>query len=102
MAPIEKINANELNVAGNLSVRDVVEALELRIRDHELDSTVAGLILEQEGRIPDQGDTVVWRDLRFTVTEMIRRRISRVHVKYEGAREDGVPADTPAQVGSTE
>jgi putative hemolysin len=102
VAPIEKINTNELNVAGNLSVRDVVEALELRIRDHELDSTVAGLILEQEGRIPDQGDSILWRELRFTVTEMVRRRISRVHVKYEGAREDSAPADAQAQVVSTE
>ncbi len=90
-APLQEIGPGELQVAGNISLADIVERLRLRIRDTELDSTVAALILEQQGRIPDPGDTILWHDIRFTVAAMDRRRISKVHVKYEGP-----PIEDPA------
>ncbi|MDQ2807612.1 MAG: hemolysin family protein [Chloroflexota bacterium] len=90
-SPLEELGPGELRVAGNLSLADIVEWLKLRIRDVDLDSTVAALILEQQGRIPDPGDEILWHDIRFTVAAMDRRRISKVHVKYEGP-----PVEDPA------
>jgi len=96
-APLQRLDDHDLLVAGNLPLQDVVEALELRIKDPEIESTVAGLILERQGRIPDQGDTVAWHGITFTVAEMNRRRIKKVRVHYEPAVEGGAPeeAGTP-------
>jgi putative hemolysin len=91
-APIEEIGQGELRVAGNLSLADIVERLGLRIRDTELDITVAALILEEQGRIPEPGDSIFWHDIRLTVDHMERRRISKVHVKYEGP-----PVEEPSE-----
>ncbi|HUS16540.1 MAG TPA: hemolysin family protein, partial [Chloroflexia bacterium] len=90
-APIQHVAPDELLVAGNLAIRDVVEALQLRIKDPELDSTVAGLILERQGRIPDPGDQISWHNITFTVAEMNRRRISKVRVRVEQTPDDGTP-----------
>ena len=46
--------------------------------------TIAGLILERLGRIPDEGDAVVVEDWRLTVTEMDRHRIAEVEVAPAG------------------
>jgi len=52
----------------------------MRVKGPDLDSTVAALILEEEGRIPEPGAQVTWHDLTLTVDEMLRRRIQKVRV----------------------
>ncbi len=101
--PLQRLSPTELLVAGNLLVDDVLEALEIRIRDDDrVESTVAGLILEAQGRIPDPGDEVRWHDLLFTVEEMNRHRIQRVRVVLEreppgGADEDAGVVMAPGE-----
>jgi putative hemolysin len=99
-APLQRVAPDELLVAGNLLLQDVAEAFELRIRDPDLDSTVAGLILELQGRIPDPGDNVSWHGMTFTVVEMNGRRIQKVRVKLEEA--PSVPADETTTVAAGE
>lgn len=65
--------------------------------------TLAGLILEQLGRLPDPGDTVEVDGWRFTVTRMDRRRIDRVLVVpprselEQSAREQSEPESGEAR-----
>ncbi len=46
--------------------------------------TLAGLILELRGKIPDPGETVRYKDFLFRVTESDSRRIKKVEVKRLG------------------
>jgi len=93
-APLQRVAPDELLVAGNLLLQDVVEAFDLRVRDWDLDSTVAGLILELQGRIPDPGDSISWHGMTFTVAEMNGRRIQKVRVTLDEA--PSVPAEEPS------
>lgn len=43
--------------------------------------TLAGLILEIKGDIPQQKDTILYRDFRFTIVTITRRRIQKVKVE---------------------
>ncbi|MGI8587513.1 MAG: hemolysin family protein [Chloroflexia bacterium] len=79
-APIQKLGPDELIVAGNVSLQDIADEFEMRVKGPDLDSTVAALILEEEGRIPEPGAQVTWHDLTLTVDEMLRRRIQKVRV----------------------
>jgi len=45
--------------------------------------TLAGLILELEGDFPGLNDTVKCKNIRFTVTDMDKRRIKQVRVKIK-------------------
>jgi len=101
-APLQRLGPDELLVAGNLPLQDVVDAFDLRIKDSAPDSTVAGLILELQGRIPDPGDQLTWHNLIFTVDEMTRRRIQRVRVTLAtlGADEPGRNTGEPVAPGA--
>lgn len=44
-------------------------------------STLAGMILDVAGRIPEEGDGVVVAGFRFVVTNMDRRRVDRVRIE---------------------
>src|SRR5205814_5520351 len=59
-AAIQWVNDGELLVAGTVPLREIVDEFDLRVRDGDVDRTVAALILEEEGRIPDPGDQVTW------------------------------------------
>ena len=96
-APLQSISPTELLVAGNLPIADVLDAFELRIKDDSLENnTVAGLILELQGRIPNAGDSVTWHDITFTVAEMKRHRIQKVRVVCEAGSDDESATATSA------
>lgn len=42
--------------------------------------TIAGFVLHELGRIPNTGDTVVWRNWRFEVVDMDGRRVDKIIV----------------------
>ncbi len=50
--------------------------------------TVAGLILELKGDFPKVNDTLKCKNIRFTVTDMDRKRIKELKVKIEERDED--------------
>jgi putative hemolysin len=69
-------------VDGMLGVEDMIERLKLPAtlpeqRDY---STVAGLILDQLGRIPNIGDRTQWQSISLEVVDMDGPRIDRVLV----------------------
>jgi CBS domain containing-hemolysin-like protein len=43
--------------------------------------TISGLVLDQLGRLPDEGDAVDVADVRITVLAMEKRRIARLRVQ---------------------
>lgn len=75
-------------VDGSVSIADLLERLgrpHLVRHAPKSVSSVAGLILEQLGRIPAVGEKTTWHDLDLEVVDLDGQRIDKVLVKVAGA-----------------
>ncbi len=72
-------------VDGQYPMHDLLVRLDRAqlVRDVEVD-TVAGLVLQQTGRIPVAGDHITWMGMRIEVADMDGARIDKVIVSEEG------------------
>lgn len=77
---IEKISEKEYIVYTRLELDDFSDRFNLRIDEEDV-STVGGLILKHADRIPKVGETIQYRNLKFTILEGTRRKISKVKVE---------------------
>ena len=66
--------------------QDVFEAIKLPQGDYR---TIAGLVLEQLGRIPSPGDFFEWEGLKFEVVDMDGNRVDKVLVTPPPGRNHG-------------
>jgi CBS domain containing-hemolysin-like protein len=73
----EQIDENVFRVSGKTSIDDVNELLDADLPDEEWD-TVAGLVLDCFGRIPDEGDECEIDGLTFRTESVLGRRIASV------------------------
>jgi magnesium and cobalt exporter, CNNM family len=64
-------------VSGKTSIDDVNELLDAELPDEEWD-TVAGLVLDLFGKIPDVGEDTTFQGLRFKVENVQGRRVATV------------------------
>lgn len=63
---------------GRLALAEAARLLDAaELADDADDATLAGLLLRAEGRIPETGDVVAWRDWRFEVTRRDGLRIDQ-------------------------
>ena len=80
-SPVSKINDNSFLVLGKMPVSDLYELLQLKelLPEGEFE-TVAGLILNYSGHIPKEGYSFQLENYKFTVKEVINKRIKKVLV----------------------
>jgi len=78
-ADIVRENQNSYIVPGNMDVDRLDELFHVRPNGHEA-ATVAGLVSEILGRIPEQGEVVEENGLRFEVLESTARRVERLRI----------------------
>ncbi len=76
---IEPVSAGVYRVNGKASIDDVNDVLEAELPDEEWD-TIAGLVLDLFGRIPDEGEEVTFEGLTFRAEEIQGRRIASVMI----------------------
>jgi putative hemolysin len=82
-------------IDGMLAVDEVKLALGLdSLPEEESYHTLAGFILAQLGRVPAEGQAVLYGGWRFEVVDMDGRRIDKVLVQGAPAREQAAPAGT--------
>jgi putative hemolysin len=74
-------------IAGQTAILDVAELLGVDFEPHGKYNTLAGFIMAELGRIPQEGESISWNDFCFTVEEMERMRIKRVCVRYLSSQE---------------
>ncbi len=81
-SPVMKVNDNSFLVLGKMPVNDLYEILMLKEQppDGEF-GTVAGLILNYSGHIPREGYSFQLENYKFTVKEVINKRIKKVLVE---------------------
>ncbi|HVO76275.1 MAG TPA: hemolysin family protein [Ignavibacteriaceae bacterium] len=84
--PVAKINDRTFLVLGKISIDELNELLNLNIRPNNGDfETVAGLILNYAGQIPKDGYSFSLENYKFTVKEVLNKRIKKVLIeKIEG------------------
>jgi CBS domain containing-hemolysin-like protein len=68
-------------IAGSTSIIEVGELLGVDFEPNGVYNTLAGFIMTQTGAIPQEGDTINWKDFSFKVEEMERFRILRVCIQ---------------------
>ncbi|MGO9126520.1 MAG: hemolysin family protein [Terriglobales bacterium] len=78
-AEIVRENDHSYLVAGNMDVDRLDELFGMRPEGKE-SATVAGLVSELAGRIPQKGEVVEEDGLRFEVLESTERRVKRVRI----------------------
>ncbi|CAB3717839.1 MAG: CBS domain-containing protein [Achromobacter sp.] len=67
---------------GRLALAEAARVLEVAdLADDAGDATLAGRLLRAEGRIPDTGDVIAWRDWRFEITRRDGLRIDQIHAR---------------------
>ena len=77
---IKKIEKNTWIVNGKADVDEVNEKLNMKLKGKGYD-TFSGFILKRTGKIPKEGDEVVYKNFRFKIEEIEDHRISKVRVK---------------------
>lgn len=73
----ETVGENTFLVEGGLRVEDANEQLGLNLPEGDYE-TVAGFIFSLLGRIPKQGEQLVYKELKVLVSEMRGRKIEKV------------------------
>ena len=82
------IDANTFEVDGSLRIEEANEELGLDLPDGDYE-TIAGFILSNLGRIPEQGEQLKYKNLQMAILEMRQMKIERILVTKE---KDATPA----------
>ena len=84
---LERVDERTVRVAGTMTIDDFNEALGTHLEDADA-RTLAGLVLNQLGRRPREGDEVQTADVRLRVEALDGNRITRLIVEVEPDRSD--------------
>ena len=82
---MQKLSPTQYLVSGDLSIRDWAEAFNLEPVKGRI-STIGGLAASLLHRIPREGDSVDYHNLRLTVHAMRRRRVEAVRLEWIGGQ----------------
>ena len=92
---IVRRNDGSMLMDGMLAIDEVKLALGFDgLPDEESYHTLAGFILAQLGRVPEEGQAVAYGGWRFEVVDMDGRRIDKVLVRRTETRDGGTPGTT--------
>ena len=94
--PIQPAGSHSWRVSGVVSLSDLNDALDLALPDDEFE-TVSGLIYEHVGGLPNEGQVIKHRGLRWIVEKMDGQRIVSVKVsRMPASPPEGEPGAGPA------
>ncbi len=92
--PARSLRGGDVDVDGLLNLEDFEDRTGLELPEGPYE-TVAGFVINELGRLPEVGESVVAKGQRFTVTELDGRRIARVRLSRAPAAEDGTDQGAP-------
>jgi len=93
--PVRVLSEDVLIVDARVSADEIRDRLGVTLPEGDYDS-VGGFILDQLGRLPAAGETVVWRNLEFAVEAVSENRILRVRVARKPEEEEDEDAPREA------
>ena len=71
-------------ISGGTSILEVGELLEINFDPGGVYNTLAGFMMSELGKIPDEGDSVIYQNYKFVVEAMERFRIQMVRIQRVG------------------
>jgi len=74
---------NKYLVKGSAPIKEVNQRIPLSIPAKGEYTTIAGFLLAQLGRIPNEGDVLTYRNYRFMVEKMNKRQISLLRIEKQ-------------------
>lgn len=77
MEPIEQIGPMEYRLQANLSIHEWMDAFGIDIKQ-ERQVTIGGFVIALLGRIPKEGDEVVFQNIKFLVERVLQNRIQSI------------------------
>ena len=83
--PVEHVDDKRVRVSARLTLTELSELLHFDFEREDI-STVGGLVYEQFGRAPKQGESITIGGYRMTVERVERRRVQRVSFEKLDAR----------------
>jgi putative hemolysin len=84
--PVNKVDERSFMVLGKLSIDDLNELLNTNIKPENEDfETVAGMVLNHAGHIPKEGYSFELENHKFTVKEVLKKRIMKVVIEKQAA-----------------
>jgi len=87
-APVRKLDADLFMIDGRAEIDTVEDALRVDLPEGEY-NTLAGLLLEEFGRIPEPGEELVLAGLEFRVISASATRIGKIRVRKRWNRRKG-------------
>ena len=91
--PVERLRDGSYLVDASLSIRDLSEDYRIHIPEGEDYETLAGFVLSQLQTIPRGGEFFFSKNMKITVVEVDRQRVSRVRIEF---------LDAPASPGTSD
>ncbi|OGU16558.1 MAG: transporter [Geobacteraceae bacterium GWC2_53_11] len=79
----ERLADGSLMVDGQISLNDLEEVLGLKFEDGLPYDALSGLILQELGRFPEQGETIIWKGYVLVCKEVTRTSIVKVSIIKE-------------------
>ncbi len=80
----KKIDENTFLLGARLRVDEINEEFELDIPEDESYSTLGGWIMSLTGSVPEQGETLIYENLKITVKEASPNNIRLLEIRREG------------------
>ena len=80
--PIEQIGPMEYRLQAALSIHEWMEAFGIDLQE-ERAVTIGGFVITLLGRIPKEGDVVVFQNIKFTVEQVEKHRIQSIILTLE-------------------
>ena len=97
--PARSLHGGDVEVDGLLNLEDFADRTGIELPEGPYE-TVAGFVINQLGRLPEVGESVVALGQRFSVTELDGRRVARVRLTpLAGPDEPGASGGAPEQDG---
>lgn len=91
---IKIISENVYDIDASIKLNDLNDALDIKLASEDYDS-LAGFVIELLDKLPDEGDTAIYKNLDFKVTKVNRNRVERITLsikpeeKNDDTQEDG-------------
>jgi CBS domain containing-hemolysin-like protein len=78
---LKQIDERTSEVSARMSIEEFNERLGLQLPESGDFDTVGGFVFNEMGHLPTPGEQVTWRNLRFTVLDISRRRIEKLRLE---------------------
>lgn len=90
--PIEQIGPLTYRILAGLPIHDWGEAFGIDIEEQRL-TTIAGFVMTLLGKIPKEGETVLFKNMKFTIEKVENNRIQSIVLSLEPVVKNDFSAD---------